>query len=495
LLRFVKPGFTGALLLLFLGALVLPYPGVQTDEALFGSQIYYSSGFVDRVRWGREIPTMLLSYLGALKTWLYWPWLSLVKANVWTIRLPMLLLGCGTVILFARLLQRVHGVRAAWIGALLLAADPSFLLTTTFDWGPVAIQQFLLTAAVALLVAFHQEDGKRQWRWALAWFLLGLALWNKALVLWIFAGAGVAFLAVFPHVIRRYLNLKLILIAALCFAAGSAWFIRYNIRKQAATAGNVQLDTSELTHKAMLLRDTLNGSSLMGYLFADPPGTVRRESWTPYALGAALILSLLWPSRSVWFAWIVLAAAWSAMAVTKGAGGGAHHTVLLWPLPQWILAAAFTAPRVKWPTLAPAAVAMILASQLWVYALYLDLGRRYSSPYAWSDAIFGVAAHVERTRPRAVHVFDWGMFDNTALLLQRNPGLSFHGPPYEAAIFETKPDEIWLGYLDPYQNFPGVNEGLRKAYTEAGFEKELVARIRDRSGAEIFEFFRLRKKN
>ena len=40
------------------------------------------------------------------------------------------------------------------------------------------------------------------------------------------------------------------------------------------------------------------------------------------------------------FCLIVIAVAWLQMAITKNAGSGAHHVVLLWPLPQWFLAVA-----------------------------------------------------------------------------------------------------------------------------------------------------------
>ena len=41
------------------------------------------------------------------------------------------------------------------------------------------------------------------------------------------------------------------------------------------------------------------------------------------------------------FCLIAMAVAWLQMAFTKDAGLGAHHVVLLWPLPQWFLAVAF----------------------------------------------------------------------------------------------------------------------------------------------------------
>src|SRR5690242_21940673 len=89
---------------------------------------------------------MLLSYLGAAKTWLFWPIVRSFAASYHSIRIPVLIIGALTVVLFVLLVETAHSRRAAWIGGILLATDPSFLLTTCFDWGPVALQHLFLVA-------------------------------------------------------------------------------------------------------------------------------------------------------------------------------------------------------------------------------------------------------------------------------------------------------------------------------------------------------------
>jgi uncharacterized membrane protein len=70
----------------------------------------------------------------------------------------VLLAGAATIWLFYRLLRRISGNRAAVFGCALLAADSTFLLTNTFDWGPVALQHLLLVGAILLLVVFYQDN-------------------------------------------------------------------------------------------------------------------------------------------------------------------------------------------------------------------------------------------------------------------------------------------------------------------------------------------------
>src|SRR5207244_2867084 len=111
--------------------------GLQNDEALFASPLYTNINQDLSIHY---VPLMVMSYLGTLKTLLYGPWLWLVGANLWTIRLPMVLAGAATICLFFHLASPLIGRLGAFCGAFLLATDPLFLLTATYDWGPVAIE-------------------------------------------------------------------------------------------------------------------------------------------------------------------------------------------------------------------------------------------------------------------------------------------------------------------------------------------------------------------
>ena len=65
--------FVGALLL-GLELSFLAGPGIQEDEALFVAPFLTSTSSLYEWRWGGlRIPVMSMDYLGALKSWLYWP--------------------------------------------------------------------------------------------------------------------------------------------------------------------------------------------------------------------------------------------------------------------------------------------------------------------------------------------------------------------------------------------------------------------------------------
>ena len=84
-----------ALLFFCLGLPFLPLAGLQDDEVLFGSAVFHVPGSArfEADLFDREIPLMLLSYLGALKTWIYFPILDRIRPSYLTIRLPVLLIG------------------------------------------------------------------------------------------------------------------------------------------------------------------------------------------------------------------------------------------------------------------------------------------------------------------------------------------------------------------------------------------------------------------
>ena len=490
----VPPGPIGSITFLLLGLAILPHAGLQTDEALFGAAIYQDTGYADFFpAWGHHVPTMLISYLGALKTWLYYPLFTLVSPNVWTIRLPMLLAGAASIWLAGHLVDRIHGRAAAYFAVFLLACDPILLLTTTFDWGPVALQHLLLVSAACLLLEYHHQ--RRILFLALAFFLLGLALWNKAVILWNFAGLATAALICAARPLRQHLRPLTLTVAILAFAAGAFPFIRYNVRHAGATQSNIQLDLSDLPGKAALARDTLNGISLFTYL-VEPSPQPDRSTFVTHALLAALLLSFFFPSRALFFPFIAALVTWALMLTTKGAGGGVHHIVLLWPLPHWFIAAAFTAPRLKYSTYAWVVIALLTADNLRLFTIYQRNLVTLGSPASWSEAIFPLSRSLNNLVTTRIHLYDWGVSDNILLLAGRPLPIWFHDRPYQpATIFAPRAGEIWIGNVDARQQFPNVNADLLQAAAAAGYEKEVIEIFRDKQSRPAYELFRFRPKS
>lgn len=494
MLKRLRPGWVGAVVFVALGCSVLPYPGVQTDEALFGAALFQQGSGVDKFRaFGHDVPTMAMNYLGALKTWLYAPVFALWAPSAWSIRLPMVLLGAGTILLFARLMERLYGRQAAWVAVALLATDTSLVLTTTFDWGPVAIQHFLFVLAAWWLVRFAEED--RWWLLALAAFALGLALWNKAVFAWTLMGCGAALLVLFPLLIWRRVTLRNLLVAVVFFAGGASMLIRYNVRHQGDTwKSTARMSLANISDKQIHVRAMLEGSSLLGFMVDEDNYLTTRFTVMPCVFAAAAAAALLLRRRALVFPLLAALLTWLAMAVTKDGGGSIHHTVLLYPLPHWLAAAAagaFPAGR-RWTGAVLLCAALLAIDNMRVVLVHRDDGQRLGGGRDWSEAIYPLVERVRQRQPAQIRMYDWGIQDNLILLSSRSLPISYPARPFGEAAFADAPGALWIGHVQ--ERLPGVNKELFAAAEKSGYERVVLDRVANKRGVPVFEIFEFRKR-
>ncbi len=527
------PGAAVSLAFILTCCALLPYPGLQNDEVIFVAPYFHLAGssIFDFSMFARHVPVMFMTYMGALKTWICAPVFALAPVNAWTVRLPAVILGAATVWLFMNLLLRICGPRAAWVGGLLLATDTMFVLTTTFDWGPVALQHLLLVAGALLILRFAL-DAKR-----LALFLgslsFGLALWDKALFAWVLGGLTVATLVAFPRELWKRLTPKNAALAVAGFSLGALPLIIYNVATGGETfRSNSSFEFQALPAKARVLLETWRGSALLGYLTTDSaePGQaheprnalerlsfeVRSEGGEHRAnrldgvlLASLLFVPLIWRTaarRILLFSLIALAAAWFQMAITKGAGGAAHHAVLLWPLPHLFMAVTLAEAAALWPGLGTALLAVVMmftvGANLLLTNQYLYQFARYGSVRSWTDAVYPLAEELHTRSVSQVVVDDWGIVNPLAVLDRGalplvivdeeflKPGRSAAQLDWDRRLLEQG---LWVGHTPRYREFVAVDQKVTAAAASAGFRKQVVRLISDRHGRETFEIFRFEK--
>jgi Dolichyl-phosphate-mannose-protein mannosyltransferase len=163
-----------ALLLLVLGAFALAArhietPGLQYDELLFinAAKGGMGSDLFIHARIG-GIPILVMSYMGALKAWIYHPLLIAFPMGAATVRLPAVALGISGAVLLVAGLGRLFGRRAALLAAPVVLLDPTMLMQSRIDWGPSALMFFfrgLLFYSIASWVATRR----------VSWLFCGLA--------------------------------------------------------------------------------------------------------------------------------------------------------------------------------------------------------------------------------------------------------------------------------------------------------------------------------
>jgi 4-amino-4-deoxy-L-arabinose transferase-like glycosyltransferase len=510
-------------LFILLGCALLPFPGVQNDEALFGIPLYlFNARELSIIIFHRHIPLMVMTYVGALKTWIYAAIFHFWHVTVWSIRLPMVLAGAITVYFFHRLTYRSAGSVPALLAAFFLASDPIFLVTNTFDWGPVALSQFLLVSGCYFLLRFGQEKNKMR-DLAQGFFFLGLGLWNKALMLWLLAGLAVAAAIVFHREVRRLASRKAFAIGIAAFLIGALPVILYNIRHANSTLGsNAHLELGSLPAavkgKLEMARGAFNGSGLFGFIPApewdrpQPPATrrgrvaqwigdhtIKRQSsaFDFVFLAALAAVPLWWRSHVAWFALLFLVTAWLAMAVTRDAGGAIHHAVLLWPFPQFFVAVVLS--TLPWRKIAIGLGIAIVAMNLLVdneYVRELDVN---GSAGNFTDALFPLSGAIPDGP--AINVVDWGMANTIALfhqgraLVRPVDGLFQTATPSagQSEIIKnvlTDPQAIFVGHVPERDVFREVRSNLDQAATALGRHKRLIRIIYDSHGRAVFEIFK-----
>jgi 4-amino-4-deoxy-L-arabinose transferase-like glycosyltransferase len=519
------------LLFALAGLALIPYPGLQNDELFFSGPIYFADAAFYRLDIGVfKIPIMVISYTGALKTWIYEALFQFLAPNEWSVRIPVLLMGMATIWLTWVWVRRLAGARAAAVAAILLSTDTIFLMTNTFDWGPVALQHILLMAGLVALdrwIRAPQQAGHRTL--ALAFFLWGLGLWDKALLAWPLGGLAVAALCVYPRQTLQRIRWKPAAIAIAAFLIGAAPLVEFNLKLHGQTAtANAHFTATELGVKATALRHTVDGSTLFGYMvyrnagqyqirprnvlgraaawISSVAGDHHRNAMFPaYAAALVCFVSLLFlrspARRQLLFLLITILVAWAQMAFNKGTGGASHHAILLWPFPVVFLAVAFTALADRFArngSIALAAlVAFLAAENLLTTNEYLTAFAVNGASGGWTDAIYRLAASVEKSESTSWYgLVDWGYLNGLRLLHEGDlPVFIAQVDADRAEILREidSPDRIFIQHTEDKQIFPGINDRWRDVTARLGYTEKVVRVIHDRNGRPVFELFRLKK--
>jgi len=461
-----------ALCLLFfaLGVYQISLQGLQADELLFTGG-YYEPHFTTYAGWlfGNRLPYMQMTYVGSLKTWLYVPIFAIFDPSPASIRIPAILAGCALLWLTYKLISETVSPRAGLIAAALLAADPTLVWTTRNDWGPVALQH-LLTVGAAL--AFVRR------RIGLGMFLVGLALWDKSISIWMLTGLALSAILLLRPQIRERLSRSTIKNAILCFALGAYPLIRYNVSRQARTVTeNAHFGLEDFQGKLHQLVAGINGSALFGYLvredFIGP-----RETLTLYLLLASVaILPFLFKRpgfRPALFCFLSAATAWAFMINTKSAGGATHHVVLLWPWIQCGIAIVLAElPLAVGAFTATAALAACLAVTSSYHAMLARTGTRVP----WSDAIYNLHKRIQ-PETRKIITTDWGI--RPALFV-----LSKGQTPIEEELDKITPteDKLYIAHVDEYQQFTNANTKLEVP----GWTHRVVETIKDAHNRDVYQ--------
>ncbi len=283
-----------------------------------------------------------LGYVGAVKAWLAAPIIAAFGVNLWSVRLPSILIAALTLAILWSFVRRELGSTWAALLLLLLAGDPVLLNHARLDWGPQMIALLLRVTSLVALVRWLQT-GRMHWiMLACACFVVGIV--DKVSFVWVI-GAWVAAVATLMGPVA-WGRLRAgapwqPLVAAMTLAI-LVWAMATFVRRAAGL--DILGDAQTLTWSGQLAKvwnlyaATFSGLSVIGWVFgAAVPVTAAFNVLLLAQLVAAVAL-LAWcrpwtPARRL-LALLTAATAYLLLAIgfTRQVGG-THHLFTLWPMP------------------------------------------------------------------------------------------------------------------------------------------------------------------
>jgi hypothetical protein len=171
-------------------------PGLNTDEVLGVRPAL--GGPVARRLFG--IPLMTISYIGALKSYIYFPILSLFGASPETIRLPTIFISLLTLTLTFKLAHLHFRPPYSALLVLFMAVDPIFIFMSKADYGPIVLMMFFKMLALYFFFRFILTSSPG-YLWGVV-IACGLGVFDKFNFIWFVVALLFAAVVVFRQELR-----------------------------------------------------------------------------------------------------------------------------------------------------------------------------------------------------------------------------------------------------------------------------------------------------
>jgi hypothetical protein len=496
----------------------LSVPGLYYDEAVFAGmtkdfltgQIHgqHMPGSEVAQIFGRPFPVFVQSYLGALKCWMLVPGFQLFGHTVAVLRGSNLFWSCLSLLLFMLGTWRWLGLRPALIAGTLLALDPAYFFLGILDWG-VAVPSFLCRCA-AFFLAVVWWRRRQAFYVFLAAFFAGLGFFNKIDFAVLLAAVFVAGFACFGRTLWTSLTAPVspLAFAAAGFLAGAgAILLKVPLILRGSLSGANPSAPGELGEKVHTMLALYDGSYF--YRLLDVGGVFERmysepAGWLPLfglvLLAAALVCVVMRVRSRSNVARIGLFLVVAGILTTFGVMvlPGAvriHHAVLVYPLPQLIIAFAATGLMQRSSEAKDRAVMGRVAT--WVVLLGVLLGQVFAiyrtqelvrvtgGRGRWSERFDAFCREIKDRTDLTVVSLDWGFNEQLNFLTDRpqlaEPFWRFGSNP---PPLSPEPRYLYLVHPPEYSLFPFSEYYLKEAQGK-GSEVE-VRPYSDRQGRVAF---------
>jgi hypothetical protein len=394
-------------------------PGLQQDETLFVNAATLRLGTWNMPIQIHGFPLMIFPYIGALKSWIYFPILHIFGDSPTTIRLPVVLITSGGLLLLYPTLRDLVNRSVAIAVVAAMCFENSLFWLTRDDVGPTALEFFLKCLALYAAALCARE---LRIRWiGLLLAALALGVFNKLNFIWVVNAVTVVSLILgWQHrsSFRAYKRQTIVWVgglAAIYLAFGIYYIAEHISRLSPSVHGGLLAHT--WPPFVLGMRGIISGTWFYSYALSPlaPRDTV---VWLSLALFTIGTVASVLPSRTRNFPIAAMSLSTLLIAaqilVIPVATSGWHYIEIY---PFYFIVAAYGAyaaatlvvrsRRAGTLAVAGAGVAMLIYSGVLLSKYDGQLPRAESNP-GWSSAIYTLDFYVQHTGAQ-VYSVDWGI--------------------------------------------------------------------------------------
>jgi hypothetical protein len=466
-----------AIMMALLARQNLSVPGLYYDEAVFaGMAKDFITGHLHGQHMpdhqvitvaGRPFPFFVQTYLGALKSWMLIPAFSSFGPSVATLRATSLFWQLIALLFLMLGAWRWLGLATALIAGVLLGFDPTFFFLSVLDWG-VAVPSFLCRCACFYFAISWNQNRKLRDAFFVGLFA-GLGFFNKADFAVFLIAVSIAALFCYRRQLVAAIREHLSAAALACFGfalGGGPMLLKIPRMFMLTISGPHPNAPGELPIKFKTMLSMYDGSYF--FRLMNVGGVFERmydgAAGPKAAVGIAVVVAcivfgVLAYRRQIERAPAVVLLIVIAALITLGVfllpdAVRIHHAVLVFPIPQLIVAAL---AALAWSntaairTIAVLLVAIVCLSGLRSIVATQELIRETGGRGRWSES-FDKFCRENRDRSDLTIVsLDWG-FNEQLLFLTDAPQLSEPFWEFNQTLppLPSDPNYIYLAHPPEY---------------------------------------------
>lgn len=451
-------------------------PGIHYDEVLFGNAALGGTDGSFILLAFKGFPILLMSYIGALKAYIFYPIFAIFGVSYETIRIPSILIMAFALVILHRALRMFTSTKVALITLALLSVDTSLIVLTRTDMGPTVLEFLLKALALYGYVYFIKTEKLKYGIIMLLAMYLGV--FNKLNFIWtvnaFFLAAYIVHRDVWASAFRKLSRAgKIISLVGvfLIYAYFTMVTLHYHVfSNQYGPLSFMQHCMQQLT----VLLKLLDGTAVYLWIFYEPLQTIFP---TGLYMFLVMLCSVLTKSaakisrKTIVFILLMFVLTAVQICLTPSATSPWHtmsvypFIIILFALASDALAGAFFAQRKYVRILVTVAlISPVLITSILTYSRYSHSYTQPISHPAWSNKIDVLIDYTHLQENSFVSI-DWGIHNQLLIMNQKNtffdhwevlfkPMSKAQEQDYAREFLDPDKKVIFVAHSDTYSFFP-----------------------------------------